>query len=130
MADIRVEHKDREPNKGMSPWWWLLGAAVILGLILWPMMNRDNNETASNQTQIAAQTFQGEKLVPQNEVVSVPDEQMVRIGRSAEGRDIFGVREMAGGGGGQVADLNLPAHRKYLKEADGRYRVLAPDTRN
>lgn len=136
MAEIRVDRNDeREPDRlhreperrGVPPWVWLLVAAVVLGLLLWPMLSRQGEQAAMEQDRVGSTlAYQGQVYMPENEVVSVPDANMVRIGSSTEGQEIYGVRTMAGGGGGQVAGTNLPAGRMYVRVSEGRYRMLTP----
>lgn len=123
MAEIKVE---REPGYGegrpRNVWpIWLAGALGVAGLLAVLTMTPPTTDSAAVGTTTIA--YQGQTLTNRGmDVVNFPDGQMVKVGTSQEGIELYRHQAQAGGGGG-VASRREPV---YMKHGDNSYILLQP----
>lgn len=132
MAELRIE---RKPKMG-SKWLWLPLAAAVAVLLMLALFNwRSGPGEQAGLYQpgksAGALSYQGETLIPAGEPLDFPADQMVAVGKTAEGYTLFanreqGFEESGGGGGGGRGDTSPNTDpqawgRIYLKTTDGQY---------
>lgn len=129
MADIRV---DRRPLAPSWAWWTLLAVALILvvGLFTgWFGLVARQSALYNPDRPVASISYKGSVWIPRGNAVAYPEAQMVRVGTSPEGYELFANKQQgytqgyAGGGGGEITPSTEPQAygRVYVKTLDGRY---------
>jgi hypothetical protein len=125
MAEIKVEHQ--QWLERFDRRLWLPALAIVLGLVLILAVHAINQRQVTNANLPAApMAAEGKVWVPMGAVALLPDRQMVKVGRTTDGRDLFDVKPQAGGGGGPA--LVGPTHgvaRAWVRMGDDRYQQVA-----
>ncbi len=127
MADSYSDGVDRAPRRRWSA--WLLVPIALMALAVPFMVDRGLEQgSGPNAARVPVVDYQGARWVPSGTPLTIPDQQMVRIGASLDGRPLYLVEaaERRGGGGGPVAERQLPKSLLYVRIGEGAYQPLVP----
>ncbi|MDB5100688.1 MAG: hypothetical protein JWM80_5109 [Cyanobacteria bacterium RYN_339] len=130
MAEIKVEHEDTFIHRmeRLDRRLWVPVLAIVLGLLLfWGVHAANQQRTVNAGLPSAPLAASGRVWVPMGGINLLPDRQMVKIGRTTDGRDLYNVATTGGGGGGGPA-LVGPVQgvaRAFVRIGDDRYQQVA-----
>lgn len=108
---------------------WLLLPIAVMALAVPFMIDRSLEQAAGpGAARVASVDYEGVRWVPSGTPLTIPDQDMVRIGASRDGRPLYLVEvpERRGGGGGPVVDRKLPKSLLYVRIGEGAYQPLVP----